>query len=437
MNDAKWEGRGSLPRLPALTESIRDFFRGSFFKGLRWNLGAYALARITTLAVGMVVAGGLGAAAFAQLTYFTLTVNLLGAFSDFGVSTATTRATIEARSQPLALPRLVGGFHLTLPAWAVTFFAVTQISQVGGWSAQALGVLAIGGLATAWQSISAAILTGLDRQAAIFTGNVIFATLQIAFAGLAVWLGDVRWAIGGLALAYAAQTAVQLVLASNRLALPLRAWLKPSPSAMRDAMGMVGVMALTSLIASALPFAIGDHLASSDPSGVALAVFGVSTALFGLVMAVPSRVGMLYFVRQVSHHFDVAGRAAMMRQDLRAAFLTVMAAVAGLVGLVAILPLLLPRWGSDVAAHGATLIVFSALAVLAAGTQLLGSRVVAVGRPQAWLAVTIAQTAASYIALKAIPVDSIWLPTVVFGVGYGCTLACGLWAYRLAIGAKR
>lgn len=438
MTDVKREGRGSLPRLPApipLTEAVRGFLAGSFIKGLSWNLAAYALARVTVLIVGMVVAGSLGIAPFAQLTLFILTINLLSAFSDLGVSTATTRATIEARTEPQALPRLVGGIHLTLPAWAIAFFVVTRLSEVGDWSAQALTLLAVGGLASAWQSISAAMLTGLDRQSAIFAGNVVFAILQILFAGLAVGFGDVRWAMGGMVLAYAAQAALQLALACNSLSLPLRAWLKPSALAMRAAAGMVGVMALTSLIASLLPFAIGNHLAKSDSSGVALAIFGASTALFGLVLAVPSRVAMLYFVRQVGHHFDAAGRWAMMRQDLRAIALTVLAAAAALVGLVAIMPLLAPRWGSAVAAQVTILIAYSALALPAAAIQLLGSRFVAVGRPQPWLAITIVQTVAAFVALETLEVESAWLPTVVVGVGYGCALVCSAWAYPRVVEA--
>lgn len=214
--------------------------KAPFLHALGWSMGAYGVARITSLIVGMVLSSRLGTASFGQSTYFILSLTLVTAFSEMGMSSAITKFTVEGSgTQGKSPARIIAALHIAIPCWLIALGVVYFSTAVRHWELRTFAVFAATTLLFTWQIILAAILTGLGRQRAIFASNALFAVVQLAFAGFAVARDDIFIAYAGLGCAYAGQLVTMFIVAHRALGVALAEWFTPSPAAMRSVLAIV------------------------------------------------------------------------------------------------------------------------------------------------------------------------------------------------------
>lgn len=417
-----------------LTERVSPKVR-QFIAALSWNLAGHALVRITILVAGLGIARSLGVEQFADFTFYLFSINLLAAFSDMGISYAMMKYGIVARldgADLQSVDRLAATLQLGLVGFLLSFVLMLLFTRVSSWPHWQIAALGFAGLAVVWQVTFAAVLLSMRRLRKIFVGNLIFAVVLLG--GVIIGAGSsspipamIAFPIGALA-----QCAYQARLVNRLLGMGWNEWLHPRPREMPAIFRFIGYMAPTSLIASALPWAVANIQLSQGASKTSLAVFGAASMLFGLTMTIPARIAQLFFVDQVEHGLTGRHVRRLVAADFKAIAVSTLTALLMVGGLFLFGDILLDRYGPEIAIHSPAIYALAAVAVIVCPYQIVGNRIVSMGWQKFWLPVTIIQAVVLLLMVQEAPFTAEWNPSVGYWASYGAALLAALPLYFCA-----
>lgn len=414
--------------------------KSRFAKALSWSLAAHAVSRLVMLVAGMEVSRRIGVQAFADFTMFIVSLNLLAAFADLGGSIAVMKYSVVSRTEGRreeGLALLAASQQVSLVLAGGVFVVMLLTTRAGTWPAWQIAALGLAGLVACLQSSFASVLVALRELRQVFIANLAFALIVVVGTAVAAWQRDLTTLIWALPLGYALQCAVQAVVMRRELPISLNAWLRPNLPHIGKVLGLMGFLAPTSALASSLPWLTANLQQQAGTDTLAVATFGASMTLFGMILTIPSRMAQLFFIDQVETNAAGAGAMQIVRSDLRAMALAAGSAALCVFGLVAVAPWLLGWYGADIAAHVDAIVALVSVGVVAITVQVLGNRIVAADRPAIWLAVTTLQAAVVLSILLVRPVSAIWLPAAAYWAGYGAAFVAGVIGYVAALRKPR
>lgn len=403
-----------------------------FACALSWNIAGHALARVTVLLAGLGITRSLGVDAFADFTFYLFSINLLAALSDMGVSFAMMKYGVVARLEgggSESIDHLAAALQLGLGGFVLSFAAMILFTRVETWPSWQIAALGLAGIAVVWQVTFAAVLISMRRLRETFIGNAIFAMLLLVGVAAGAWSVSPMPAMLAYPAAAFAQCLYQARLVNREFRLHWTAWLRPRLREMPGIFGLIGYMAPTSLIASALPWAVANIQLAQGTGKTALAVYGAATMLFGLTMTVPGRIAQLFFIDQVEQTFADQSVRRFVWTDLKAVGISMSAALAMSAALFIAGDLLLDRYGAAISRHSPAIYALAAVAVIVCPYQIIGSRIVSVGWQQLWLAISIVQAVVLLAVVWDLPVSAEWTPSLAYWVSYAIALAFAMPLY--------
>lgn len=408
---------------------------------LSWTLGGYALARLAVLIGGMEISRKLGIPAFANLSYFIFSMNLLGSLSDMGISNAVLRYGVEAQSaggKSQGLRRVVACVQLATLVWCAALTGLCLLTPVGSWRAVDVAVLGVAALLLTWQATFNSVMQALNQLRDQFIGNILFSSAIIATTLIAVARGDVDLAKIGFVVAYLLQFVWSWRAIRHAFDGSSTNWGQVSRVDVRAVLQTVSVMAITSGLASLMPWYVSDRIGLMPDGAIGVAVFAASMSIFGLIMAIPGRIGLLIYIHQLQQQRAIvadAGRRILsaVTADAKAIGL----AVAFLLVLILALQLMsgpiLGRYGPVIAEYRAPIMGFMLIGFAASVLSIIGNRIVATGNLVIWLGVTILQCLGAVLALNVASVPASWAGTVSYAGGFCVAMIVALPSYIYSI----
>lgn len=412
-----------------------------FAGGLSWTLAGHLLVRISVMLAGLGISRALGVDAFADFTFYLFSIALLAAFSDMGISYAMMKYGVLSRmrggKRTLALDRLAASLQLGFAGFVLSFAAILLFTRVGGWAAWQILALGLAGLAAVWQACFAMVLMATRQLRIVFLGNALFASILLTGVGISASVSSPLPAMLAYPAGALAQCAYQARVVNRDFGLGWSAWLRPRFNEMPAIFGLIGFMMPTSLVVSALPWAIANIQLSRGTDKSALAVFGVGILFFGLTMVVPGRIGQLFFIEQVEQYYTAESARQFLVADTKAAAAGMITALFMSGGLILAGDLLLNYYGPQIAIHAMAIYTLASVSILACPYQIVGNRMVSTGWQALWLPVTLVQAAVLLALVWHAPMGAHWSPPLAYWASYTAALAVAMPLYLLAVKRPR